>query len=179
MSKYNKNSKLSIDLIAPNGGERHGTSHGRGLSIGSVLINTSMNAEPNITFSSDRLIAKIKKRRIEKLNYYKQMLKYCYDQIESADNNQCTDITFTIIDNIPECKEYNPIECLEYVSTKLREEYFDTTVLNNTTMFITWKYLELKKELVNEKLKRAKEIIITNITENDTNADTLKDTNIP
>src|SRR5205807_5521939 len=101
---------------------------------------------PEITFSAATLLERKKNRRLEKLNYYKHMLRYCYKRIADTDEDQGTDIIFSVVENIPECKEYNSRECLEFISNKLRGEDFDTTILTNISMFITWKYLELKKE---------------------------------
>ncbi len=140
--KYNIN--ISIDKLFPS--DNVSGTRGKKLDINSLYSNTSLNNDPEITFNSNLLIEKRIRRRNEKLNFYKQMLKYCYKRIAESDDNLETDILFTVIENIPECKEYNPKECLEYISVKIREEDFDTTILSSTTMFITWKYLELKKE---------------------------------
>lgn len=149
MSNYN--SKINIDNLFPEG-NKSGTRCSK-LDIDTLFSGTSINNEPEITFSSDMLLNKIKKRRIEKLKCYRQMLKYCHERINSADDNLETDIIFTVLEQIPDCKDYNPHECLEYISIKLRDESIDTTILTNTTMFITWKYLELKKENEKNKVK--------------------------
>ena len=38
------------------------------------------------------------------------------------------------------------LECLKFISIKLRQENFDTIIISSTKMFITWKYIELKLE---------------------------------
>lgn len=137
-------SNITVDNLFPAEDNKSGT-RGKNLDIETLFVNTPLNDDPDITFSSDLLINRRIKRRKEKLNFYRQMLRYCHKQIESADEDQYTDIVFSVIETIPECKEYDPRECLEYISVKLREEYFDTTILTDTTMFITWKYIELKR----------------------------------
>lgn len=148
-SSRSNNKEICVDNLFPSD-NRSGTK-GRKLDVESLFSGTPLNKEPDITFTSDILIERIKKRRLEKLLCYKNMLKYCHDRITSADEDQETDIIFTIVESVPECKEYDPQECLEYISVKLREEDFDTTVLTDTTMFITWRYLELKKEEKNNR----------------------------
>lgn len=143
MNKYNN--LINVDDLFPSSTNKSGT-RGKKMDIDTLFSHTSMNNEPIVTFSSEVLLDKIDRRRKEKLNFFKQMLNYCHKRINDADDDQTTDIVFTVVDSIPECKNYNPRECLEYISIKLREEYFDTTILTDTTMFITWKYLELKKE---------------------------------
>lgn len=146
MSRDIRNSsKINIDTLFPSVNNKSG-SRGKKMDIETLFSHTAINEDPIITFTSDILVNKIVKRRKEKLKYYKQMLKYCYNRINEADDDLATDILFSVIENFPECKEYNPRECLEYISVKLREECFDTAILSNTTMFITWKYIEIKKE---------------------------------
>ena len=135
---------LCVDSLFPSH-VRSGT-RGKKLDVESLFSNTPLNNEPDITFSSNIILARREKRRKEKLNCYRHMLKYCHTRITDADEDQESDIVFTVIDAVPECKEYDPLECLEFISVKLREEDFDTTILTTTTMFITWKYLELKKK---------------------------------
>jgi hypothetical protein len=142
---------FSVDDLFPSESNKSG-SRGKRMDIATLFSNASYNGEPDITFSSDILIERRNKRRKEKLNCYMQMLKYCHKRIESVDDDQNTDIIFSVVENIPECKEYDPHECLDFISKKLREEYFDTTILTDTTMFITWKYLELKKKEDKEKI---------------------------
>jgi hypothetical protein len=138
------NKEICIDNLFPTD-NKSGTK-GRKLDVETLFSGTPLNNEPDITFTSDLLIERIKKRRLEKLLCYNNMLKYCHNRITATDEDQGTDIIFSVVESVPECKDYNPKECLEYISVKLREDDFDTTVLTDTTMFITWRYLELKKE---------------------------------
>ena len=155
-TKKNREIIMSVDKLFPSEENKSGT-RGNKLDVDTIFVNTPLNNEPKITFTSNVLLERIKKRRKKKLNYYKQMLKYCHERIESSDNDQGTDVVFTIVENIPEFKDFSPRECLEYISIKLREEFFDTTILTDTTMFITWKYLELKKETLKQQEKERKE----------------------
>lgn len=162
-SRHNKDSShhkrvnmdISVDNLFPSD-IRSGTK-GRKLDVESLFSNTPLNNEPEITFSSNIILEKREKRRKEKLNYYRHMLKYCHKRITDADDDQGSDIVFTVIESVPECKDYDSLECLEFISVKLREEDFDTTILTSTTMFITWKYLELKKQERIDAMKKAKE----------------------
>lgn len=166
-SKSNINREICVDNLFPS--ENKSGTKGRKLDIESLFSGTPLNNEPDITFTSDILIERIRKRRLEKLKYYKNMLKYCHDRILAAAEDLGTDIIFTVIDIVPECKEYDPRECLDYISVKLREDDFDTTILTDTTMFVTWRYLELKKEDRNKEKEN-------NEHENDQNNENSTDT---
>lgn len=154
-SKDKKNKKrdklkaLTIDSLFPSDHNKSGT-RGKKLDVETLFSNTPLNRKPDITFSSKLLLERRNKRREKKLNYYLHMLKYCHQRIEETDDNDERDMIFTVLETIPECKSYDPLECLEFISTKLREDDFDTTILTDTMMFITWKYLELKKALQDE-----------------------------
>jgi hypothetical protein len=115
---------------------------------GKIDINTLFGKtdETDISFNVDKLIERIKKRRETKLNCYMKMLKYCHTRIIDADNFQETDIIFTTIDVMPNCKEFIPRECIEYISDKLRNEHFDTLIISDTSLFITWNNIELNKQ---------------------------------
>lgn len=158
---------ISVDNLFPSD-NKSGTK-GKKLDVESLFSNTPLNQEPEITFSATTLLERRQKRRVEKLNFYRHMLRYCHKRIADADEDQGTDIMFSVVESIPECKDYNSRECLEFISGKLREEDFDTTLLTNTTMFITWKYLELKK---------ADEIKRNEIKQNETRQNEIKQNEI-
>ena len=139
---------ISVDNLFPEG--KHKSGNNKKLDIDTLFKGTPLNDEPEINFSSDKLLDKIKKRRKNKLKKFNEMLRYCYQRIEETDSNNDTDLVFSVIDTMPDCKEYEPRECLEYISLKLRTQDLDTKIISNTCIFITWKYLELKKENINE-----------------------------
>lgn len=140
--RYTGSRDICVDKLFPS--ENKSGTLGRRMDVNTLFSGTALNTEPDITFTSDILLERIKKRRVEKLSCYMNMLKYCHKRIADADNDQGTDIIFKIVESVPECKDYIPRECLEYISVKLREDDLDTTILTDNTMFITWRYLELK-----------------------------------
>jgi hypothetical protein len=148
MSKNFSQSKISINDIFPD--SNLSNNRNKKLDIQTLFINSPLNQEPDISLKSEYIINKIKKRRDIKLKHYRHILRYCYKKITDADENEETDLIFTIndsiIDNIKDCKEFDPRTCLEYISHKLRADYFDTVILKDTVLFITWKYMELKKK---------------------------------
>ena len=135
--------ELCVDNLFPS--EVKSGTKGKHMDIETLFANTFLNKEPDIPFTSDILIERIKKRREEKLLCYRNMLSYCHKKIALVDEDQGTDIILTMVESVPECRDYVPRECLEYISIKLREENFETAILSDTMIFITWKYLELKK----------------------------------
>ena len=73
---------FTIDNLFPSDTNHSGTK-GKYLDIDTIFLNTPLNTDPDITFSIDVLLDRINARRKKKLWYFKVMLKYCYDRIES------------------------------------------------------------------------------------------------
>ena len=137
--------KISVDKLFPDPSNISGT-RGKKLDISTIYSNTPLNQSVDLKFTSNILVDRIKQRRVKKMHCYDKMLRYCHQQIETADTNHITDIIFEVIESIPESVDYDPMECMEYMGVKLRQDDFCTTILTRTTMFITWKYIELKKQ---------------------------------
>jgi hypothetical protein len=173
-SSHNRSSRIKADISVDNlfPMEIKSGAKGNRFDVETLFTNTPLNNEPDITFTSDVLLDRIHKRRIEKLKCYKQMLNYCHKKISETDSNNGTDIVVTIVDSFPECKDYNCPECLEYISSKLREEYIDTVILSETTIFVTWYNIELKKEILTQK-----DETISGNDFKDNNVDNNKDNN--
>jgi hypothetical protein len=161
--------ELCVDNLFPSD-VKSGTK-GKNMDIATLFSNVSLNPEPDIPFTSDILLERIKKRREEKLLCYRNILKYCHQKIAAVDQDQGTDIIITMVDSIPECRDYVPRECLEYISLKLREEKFDTTILSDTMIFITWKYLELKHYTEEQQLNNDAENTENEENDNDNDND--------
>ena len=47
---------------------------------------------------------------------------------------------------LAETPDYVAKFCVDYISNKLKANYFDTYIMNPTTIFVTWKFIEANKE---------------------------------
>lgn len=102
-------------------------------------------------FDTDILIETREKKRKTLLNYYLKYYDTCLKKIEIANNLGKTDLLFTVTEFIPNCPEYKSKDCLIYIKKKLDQKFFDTYIINNKTLFITWLYIEANKESLNSK----------------------------
>jgi hypothetical protein len=109
--------------------------------------------EKAVSFSSEILIDRIVKRRKEKLKCYRKVLLSCHNKIIDIDDSGVTDMYFNIKRDVVDfneiickCNDFKYHECIEYISDILRDDYFDTLIVNNQTLFISWHNIELKKE---------------------------------
>ena len=71
------------------------------------------------------------------------MYNKCCWKIKDADDDGLTDIIFNLRDVILEHSSYKHREAIEYISKNLREQKLDTYIINDKTLFVTWKYIEL------------------------------------
>ena len=60
-------------------------------------------------------------------------------KINSAIDVNMTDIFFQVSDAHFGCKLYNSYECLNSIQEKLRKKNFDTLIISNNRIFISWK----------------------------------------
>lgn len=138
--------KIDVDSLFP-------TAHKSGekskkIDVETIYINTPLNNKPKISsFSSDIIVERLKKREEKKTKYYTEMLNYCYEKINLADENGDSDTFFAVVSSIPNCKEYNQIECLEFIMKKLRDDLFNVSLYEQECcLFITWFDISQKKQ---------------------------------
>lgn len=100
-------------------------------------------------FNTDTLIETRERKRRTLLNFYLKFYDTCLKKIEVANNLGKTDLLYTVTEFIPNCHEYKSIDCIEYIKKKLDKEFFDTYIIGNKTLFITWLYIEANKDKIN------------------------------
>ena len=101
----------------------------------------------NINLSEKFIINKLKninKDEISNLkNIYDSKYKECLLKINNAIDLSLTDIFFKITDAHFGIKSYNSHSCLLYIQHKLRQHKFETIILNNNSIFISWKNTDI------------------------------------
>jgi hypothetical protein len=133
--------KLSIDNLFST----------KSLSKNKLDVNSLINNKPEIKinksrhFTSNELIQTRNERRKKVLEYYIKYYDSCFEKIELLDKQGKTDLIFEVPVRIPDCPNYIAMNCIDYVEKKLREQYMDTSILNDNSIFVTWKYIEINK----------------------------------
>ena len=92
-------------------------------------IIQNLNQYKNISnhfFNSDQLLENKYKRQNEKMLYYSYYFDKCCKAILIADKKNLRDIIFAVPLNKIQCESYVSIECMEYISTKLKEQSLNT-----------------------------------------------------
>jgi hypothetical protein len=84
--------------------------------------------------------------RIEKrekiLNVYMKYFNNCYDKIKILNAGNKIDLIYEVPRVVPDCAGFRPIDCIQFIETKLRSSGMDACKLSQTKLFITWKYIE-------------------------------------
>ena len=113
-------------------------------SIQNLNVNDlAAKSNPYVKLTDDYLINKIKynehieKKKVQEL--YETKYNECLMKINSAIDINMTDIFFQVNDNFFGAKLYNSRECLLFIQTKLRNKNFDTLIISNNKIFISWK----------------------------------------
>lgn len=101
------------------------------------------NSNPYVKLTDDFLINKIKyneyseQKKTQEL--YENKYNECLMKINSAIDVNITDIFFQVLNAHFGYKLYNSYECLTFIQEKLRKKNFDTLIISNNKMFISWK----------------------------------------
>ena len=135
---------ITIDILFPNGTRNRGNGK---LDIESLFKGTAQLTSKKENFTSDDLLDSIENNRRKKLKAMIEQYNKCCKTIKLADIDGCDFITFTVPQAAHECSTYSSVDVLEYISENLRRKFIDTLIVDPTSIFITWKDLELKLEL--------------------------------
>ena len=136
-------SGISVNTLFPNGARTE--SDGR-IDIDTLFRGLPSRVNKKEHFTSDDLLDSIASRRKRKLNTMIEYYNKCCAQIKRADESGSTDIIFAVPESVPDCATYSPSECIEYISSSLREKFIDTLSISHKSVFITWANIELNIE---------------------------------
>ena len=134
--------EMNIENLMPSNNNNYNRNKGI-LTVDMISNGSKINVEPDRDFDSVKLLNSINDRRKKKRNWFVEMYNQCCAKIKDADDTGLTDIIFTLPEIIVENSSYKHIEAIEYVSKNLRDQKIDTYIIDNRSLFVTWKYLEL------------------------------------
>jgi hypothetical protein len=134
--------EMNIENLMPSNNHNYNRNKGI-LTVDMISNDSKINVEPDRDFDSAKLLNSINDRRKKKRNWLVEMYNQCCAKIKDADDTGLTDIIFTLPEIIVENSSYKHIEAIEYVSKNLRDQKIDTYIIDNRSLFVTWKYLEL------------------------------------
>ncbi|AYV75790.1 MAG: hypothetical protein Terrestrivirus3_59 [Terrestrivirus sp.] len=113
------------------------TGNNRTLDVKSIIDKT------DDSFDIKKLVESREQRRKKLVDIYRRTYVNCIKKIDVANSINKTDLLYTIAPLIADLPDYDPRECLKYIDDQLKGLYFDTYIVNATTIFITWLYIEV------------------------------------
>ena len=141
---------LSVDDLFPSYDDENFRRSNPKLDVNSLARNFSYDKQEELNFNSDILLKNIIERRKLLRNTHVKLYNACCQQIKEVDglNNGVTSIIFTLDKKYDECPFLNHMDCIKYIDENLKKELLDTYVMNDRQIFVTWKFIELNKQMV-------------------------------
>ncbi len=136
--------KISIKNLVPE--TKIGDSKSSILDINSMITINNCADDSIRTFSADYLIKTSKEKREKLLKIYNKYYAHCIEKIKLFHNGGKFDLIYEVPDKVTENLDYIPKYCMDFIETKLKENYMDIYRINYKTVFITWKYIESSKK---------------------------------
>lgn len=121
---------------------------------GKLDINSLFGNAKHEEFNSSDLLDASKKRKKKLQLCYNELYDTCCKSIKLVNDSGMTDMIFTVSTYVPECPDYNSVDCLKFIKERLTDQLLDTKIISYTELFITWYNLEMR--LRQEKSKRQK-----------------------
>jgi len=100
------------------------------------------NSRKNDIFNINDLLNKKEERKKKVLDIYKKKLKDSLKRINTANKYNLTSITYEVPYISFNCKEYNPIECINYIYQRLEKICMDTIILSDNSIYISWENID-------------------------------------
>lgn len=141
---------MNIENLMPS--NNHNYNRTKKLDVYTISSGKQINTDPDRDFNSNDLLSTIYERRKKLRNWLVDMYNLCCNKIKDADSFGLTDIVFELPPIILENSSYKHRDCIEYISKNLRDQNIDTLILDDSKLFITWKFIELNKEKFNTSL---------------------------
>lgn len=141
----NTANKFSVESLFPTSVGENSYTYGK-FDVNTLFDNIKFGEEKEQNFDSDILLKNILTKRENIRKSYVKMFNLCCLKIKMADGLGKTDLIFELPEVIIDFTEISRRGCLQYISNRLRKQHLDTFVINNSKIFITWKFIELNKE---------------------------------
>jgi hypothetical protein len=111
--------------------------------FGELNVHTLCNVNNNkdkekVTLNIDRLIHLRDERENRILIQYDKIYHNCLLKITAANEANKTAIVFTVPDALFGHNNYDTSKCIDFIDNKLKEEKFDTLILNDISIYISW-----------------------------------------
>ena len=135
---------ISVNILSSSTGMINDSNSNSNLNSNNIDVESLSNLKNSKEIFDINMIISIKKQKREKLlETYITYYDRCIEKIKILNKRNICDLFFQVPFYIPDCFEYKPQDCIDFIQNKLKKYYMDSYKINNNTIFITWKYIEL------------------------------------
>jgi hypothetical protein len=139
-----------MDKICINNLFNKGANEFKPLNVHTIYDVKGNKDKEKFNLNIDRLINLRDERENRVVAQYDKTYNTCLSKITTANELNKTSVVFNVPETVYGYFNYSPGECVKYINKKLEEMKFDTLILNDTTIYISWlnlgKNREKKKE---------------------------------
>lgn len=145
--------KISINTLLNTKKYQVNISNSGAIDIKSLMSLANNNQDETRNFSPELIINKRKERREKILESYNKEYGQCIDKIKMLNEQGKLDLIYEVPRFSVTCSDYISSQCIDFIVTKLSLNYMDAFKINDTSVFVTWKYIELNKEKAERKMR--------------------------
>ncbi len=109
------------------------------------LYSITEKKPKKINFNIERLVKLREERKMKVLLQYEKVFNLCLNKINLANDLNKLELVYEVPEAMYGSFEYNSIDCLFYISEKLKKMGIDTIILNEYSIYISWIDLNDKK----------------------------------
>lgn len=113
------------------------------LDVQTIVNGNSYGTKRELTESINLILKKNQLRRQQLISVYTELFEKCLEKIHKAIEHSRSEIVFVVPTMVFRCELYNSSECMEFIKKKLKAIKIDYYQVNETSLFISWHYLEL------------------------------------
>ncbi|ARF09386.1 hypothetical protein Indivirus_1_9 [Indivirus ILV1] len=102
------------------------------------LYSITEKKQKKINFNLERLTKLREERKMKVIEQYEKVFNLCLNKINLANNLNKVELVYEVPEAVYGSFEYKPIDCLFYISEKLKKMNIETMILNECSIYITW-----------------------------------------
>jgi hypothetical protein len=138
--------RISVSNLFPS------TNDFRPLDVNNLYNTREQKTKNKLNFNIDKLIKIREERKKKIIVQYEKIFNICLNKITLANRLNKTEVIYEIPDAIYGHLEYNIVDCIAYVNSKLEQLHFDTLIFGKV-IYISWLDLEkniAKSDMINK-----------------------------
>lgn len=108
------------------------------LDVQSLFNLNEQKNRKKINFNMERLIKLREERKNKVLSQYEKVFGFCLNKISLANTLNKLEVVYDVPEAMFGSFEYNSIDCLLYIDNKLKDMGFETLLISNSSLYISW-----------------------------------------